>query len=60
MTKEGRKMQPSTPTWYCPRCGIPRPPLSRYVDLAPFKRELQRLGLQAQVRVPTLNRLMDI
>ncbi|MBN2027947.1 MAG: MBL fold metallo-hydrolase [Actinobacteria bacterium] len=36
------------------------PPLSRYVDLAPFEEELRKRGLQVQVRVPTINKLMEI
>lgn len=36
------------------------PPLSRYVDLDPFAEELRRRGLQVQVRVPTINKLMEL
>jgi L-ascorbate metabolism protein UlaG (beta-lactamase superfamily) len=36
------------------------PPVSRYVDLAPFEEELRRRGLQVQVRVPTINKLMEL
>jgi L-ascorbate metabolism protein UlaG (beta-lactamase superfamily) len=36
------------------------PPLSRDVDLAPFEAELRRYGLQVQVRIPTLNALMEL
>jgi L-ascorbate metabolism protein UlaG (beta-lactamase superfamily) len=36
------------------------PPLSRYVDLAPFETELKRLGLDIPVHIPTLNQLIDI
>jgi len=36
------------------------PPLSRYVDLGEFDEELRQRGLQVQVRVPTINKLMEI
>ncbi len=36
------------------------PPLSRYIDLAPFEAGLRERGLQAQVRVPVINRLINI
>ncbi|MDI6830019.1 MAG: MBL fold metallo-hydrolase [Actinomycetota bacterium] len=36
------------------------PPLSRHVDLGPFREELRRMGLKVEVREPELNRLMEI
>ncbi len=36
------------------------PPLSRYIDPGEFEAELRRRGLQAQVRIPTINRLMEL
>lgn len=36
------------------------PPLSLDIDLAPFEEEMRRRGLQVQLRVPTLNSLMEI
>ncbi len=36
------------------------PPLSRNVDLGPFEEELRRRGLQVQVRIPTINKLMEL
>jgi len=36
------------------------PPLSLDIDLVPFEQDLRRRGLQAQVRVPTINKLMEI
>jgi L-ascorbate metabolism protein UlaG (beta-lactamase superfamily) len=49
-----------------PRMVIPHhhddfyPPLSRYVDLAPFQREVEESGLQVQVRVPEINKLIEV
>ncbi|NPV58264.1 MAG: MBL fold metallo-hydrolase [Actinobacteria bacterium] len=49
-----------------PRVVIPHhhddfyPPLSRYVDLGPFKEALRRMGLDVEVREPELNRLMEL
>jgi L-ascorbate metabolism protein UlaG (beta-lactamase superfamily) len=36
------------------------PPLSRNIDLGEFEAELRRQGIQAQVRVPTINKLMEL
>jgi L-ascorbate metabolism protein UlaG (beta-lactamase superfamily) len=36
------------------------PPLSLEIDLGPFEAELRRRGLQVQVRVPSINKLMEI
>lgn len=36
------------------------PPLSRCIDLTPFEAELRERGLGAQVRVPSINRLMEL
>ena len=36
------------------------PPLSRYVDLEPFRRELEGSGLEVQVRTPEINEPMEI
>ncbi len=36
------------------------PPLSRSVDLAPFEAELRRRGLQVQVRIPTINKIIEL
>jgi L-ascorbate metabolism protein UlaG (beta-lactamase superfamily) len=36
------------------------PPISRYIDLGDFEAELRRQGIQAQVRVPTINKLMEL
>ena len=36
------------------------PPVSRNVELAPFEAELRKNGLQVQVRIPTINKLMEI
>lgn len=36
------------------------PPLSRNVDLGGFEAELRRRGIQAQVRIPTINKLMEL
>ena len=49
-----------------PRVVIPHhhddfyPPLSRYIDLAPFEAGLRERGLQIEMRVPTINELMEI
>ncbi len=36
------------------------PPLSSYIDLDEFEAELRRKGIHAQVRVPTVNKLMEL
>lgn len=36
------------------------PPLSRFVDLGEFEAELRRRGIQVQVRVPAINRIMEV
>jgi len=36
------------------------PPISRNIDLNGFEAELRRQGIQAQVRVPTINKLMEL
>ena len=36
------------------------PPLSRNVDLAPFLRQVERSGAQVKVRVPEMNKLMEL
>ena len=36
------------------------PPLSRFVDLAPFEAELARRGIGAQARVPAINGLLEL
>ena len=36
------------------------PPLSRYVDLGPFREALRRMGLDVEVREPELNHLMEL
>jgi L-ascorbate metabolism protein UlaG (beta-lactamase superfamily) len=49
-----------------PRAVIPHhqddfyPPLSRYIDLAPFEARLRERGLQVELRVPAINKLMEI
>ncbi|MEW6552840.1 MAG: MBL fold metallo-hydrolase [Actinomycetota bacterium] len=36
------------------------PPISQDIDLAGFEEELRRRGIKAQVRVPAINRLMEL
>ncbi len=36
------------------------PPLSRFIDLGDFEAELRRRGVQAQVRVPAINELIEL